>query len=78
MIRGSTRTTWIPNPATSKRSASENASIAYFDAWYAEAPGKVSLPPIEPTLTMRPRRSRRIPGRTRRHSSIGAKTFVSN
>ena len=33
MSPGCTMTTWIPKPATSKRSASLIASTAYFVAW---------------------------------------------
>ena len=48
--------TRTPNGFNSKRRASLIASTACLLAWYAPAPGNVSRPPMELTLTMRPHR----------------------
>jgi hypothetical protein len=61
---GSITTTLTPKPRTSKRSASLIASIAYFDAAYAPAPGIVTRPATELMFTIRPAPLRRMPGST--------------
>jgi len=75
---GSTMTTLTPNPATSKRRASDNASTAYFVAWYAPPPGNTSRPPMDEMLTMRPLPRARMVGRTSWHIRTSPKTLVSN
>src|SRR5258707_1093304 len=55
MIAGMTMETAIPLPRTSPRSDSLRPTTACLVAEYVAPPGEAILPPIEATLTMRPR-----------------------